>query len=44
MKGEPVRRLWKNKRMYLNYNNENNERYKKLKDLTFVLEMSLSNK
>lgn len=44
MKGEPVRRLWKNKRMYLNHNNENKERYKKLKDLTFVLEMSLSNK
>lgn len=44
MKGELVRRLWKNKRMYLNHNNENKERYKKLKDLTFVLEMSLSNK
>ena len=32
------------KELYLNHNNENKERYKKVKDLTFVLEMSLSNK
>ena len=44
MKGKPVRRLWKNKRIYLNHNNENKERYKKLKDLTFILEMSLGKK